>query len=517
MGKKIPEIMAEERERFIQGGLSQGYSQELAEEVFALVEPFAGYAFGKAHAVSYGLISYWTAYLKANYPAEYMVSLLNAYAGNLEKVATSVAEARRLKIPVLPPDVNHSALEFSIENLDDGRQAIRFGLAVIKNVGPTAVQPIVEGREKGPYTSVEHMCRVADLSAINRKALESLIKAGAFDELGERAAILEVAGRILSLANSEASLRSSGQTSMFDLFGETVPTPLANLAVPDVTTTMQDIQAWEQEVLGFPLSINIALGELAMESDGEAIVSRGQIGPEMAGRQIELVGQVSSASHRQTRDERPYTLATLSLLDGSTIDLFVWENVQQLTLPLWTEGKMLRVVGEVRVRGDRLNLTCIRATEFVLSDDDQESTPADGQRQDTGMPHRELGHREDERAVDGGAAPAAAERPGPAYDRDGDHDLAVPAAPSEGGSRRLSLLIRESDQAAGDQHLLEEVRRLLLDYLGEDEVALDIETEGRIVTLEWPVVRVNASPELERRLQELLGPAGRVLVEERVS
>ena len=158
MGKKIPEIMAQERDKFMAGALGQGYSREVAASVFALVEPFAGYAFNKAHAVSYGLISYWTAYLKANYPTEFMVCLLNAYAGNSDKVFTTVEECRRLKIPVLRPSVNRSDSDFSLEKRDDGSASVRFGLATVKNVGALAVEPILTARRGWGRSSRSSRC-----------------------------------------------------------------------------------------------------------------------------------------------------------------------------------------------------------------------------------------------------------------------------------------------------------------------------------------------------------------------
>ena len=291
MGKKIPSIMAQERDKFLNGAIEQGHSRKLAEEVFALIEPFAGYGFPKAHSVSYGLISYWTAYFKANYPEEYMVCLLNAYAGNSNKLAGSVAECGRLKIPVQPPDVNHSGEDFTIERQNDGRTSIRFGLAVIKNIGSAAVRPIIEAREKEePFESVEHMCRVADLSALNRKALESLIMAGAFDTFGDRGALLESVGRILSLAQSEANMKGSDQASMFDLFGESVPTPLAAISLSDVQTSSGERRAWEKELLGVALSGNSLLHQLANEVDSKTIMTRSQVTPEMAGQKVVLVG-----------------------------------------------------------------------------------------------------------------------------------------------------------------------------------------------------------------------------------
>ena len=148
MGKKIPAVMKEEKRNFIAGAKKMGYTAELADEVFALIEPFAGYAFNKAHSVSYALIAYQTAYLKANYPAEYITAFLVTNADQLEKIATAVAECRRLGISVLPPDINRSQTSFSIEGDGEGTPAIRFGLAAIKNVGFGAVEPVVSEREK---------------------------------------------------------------------------------------------------------------------------------------------------------------------------------------------------------------------------------------------------------------------------------------------------------------------------------------------------------------------------------
>jgi len=143
MGKKIPEKMREERQKFIDGAKRKGFSEDLANEIFDLVEPFAGYAFNKAHSVCYAMIAYQTAYLKANYPAEYMAALLSMHADQPEKVAQAVAECNRLGLTVLPPRVNESGEDFTIE----GEKAIRFGLKAIKNVGSAPIQAILEARE----------------------------------------------------------------------------------------------------------------------------------------------------------------------------------------------------------------------------------------------------------------------------------------------------------------------------------------------------------------------------------
>ena len=512
MGKKIPEIMAKEREKFIQGALKQGYSQELAEEVFALVEPFAGYAFNKAHSVSYGLISYWTAYLKANYPVEYMVSLLNSYIDSAEKISTAVAECRRLKIPVRPPDVNAGEADFSIESLEDGLRAIRFGLSAVKNVGTAAVRPILEASEKeGPFSSIEHMCRVADMSGLNRKTLESLIKAGAFDAFGSRGALLVVVDRILALAQSEARLRDSDQTTMFDLFGETVPTPLASIALPEVKTPEGERHSWEMELLGVDLSNSNHLSGLVSNRNSEAIVFRSQLEPDMAGKKVVMAGQVSAATKRHTRDQRPFTIATLDLMDGA-IEVFVWENLLEETGWLWEQGRLVMVVGTVKVRDDQISISCVSASEYDVGEAaGGETNGAEQARPVEDAVHAGAsGHGA---GVSGTAQPEASSSPAPEAAEPVAVSASLQSAQLERAVRRLSLRVRETNSPVDDRSLLEDLKRLLLEYVGEDEVSLEIATEDSIFTMEWPPVRVDASNELEQRLQELLGGAGHVSVE----
>ncbi len=261
MGKKIPELMAEQREKFIQGAMAQGYSEADATAVFDLIEPFAGYAFNKAHSVCYGAIAYQTAYLKANYPAEYMTAVLmladSHPAGFAERVGAAVAECAKLGIEVLPPHVNHSDVTFSIERADaDAPGAIRFGLATIKNVGEAAVAGIVRARrEGGPFISLEDFCRRADLKHLNKRALESLIKAGALDGLGyNRTTLIANLDRIASLIGREQRLKESGQATMFDLFGAEVPVPLPALELEVLPEQRGEVLAWEKEVLGIYIS-----------------------------------------------------------------------------------------------------------------------------------------------------------------------------------------------------------------------------------------------------------------------
>ena len=379
MGKKIPEIMAEEKQNFLEGALNQGYTQQMAEQIFALIEPFAGYAFNKAHSVSYGLISYWTAYLKANFPSEYMVALLNSYKDNTDRMAGAIAECRRMDISVLPPSINGSEVDFSIDSSEEGGSAIRFGLSAIKNVGESAVAPLVQERkESGGFRSIEHLCQNADLGGVGKKALESLIRAGALDDFGDRSGMLEVIDRIVSLAQSEAHLRNSQQTSMFDMMGDSMPAELASIDIPDMNTSDAEKGQWEQELLGVSTSNNALLDLLARSRDANDIVMLKDLQTDMVGKRVKVTGIVSDVTRRYTRDQKPFAIATLFLMDGS-LEVFIWDEKLQETEPLWVEGKLVAVTGSVRQRDDDLSLSCFEVQEVALpADADSTRSSANG-------------------------------------------------------------------------------------------------------------------------------------------
>ena len=464
MGKKIPEVMRQERGKFIEGAHKKGFTKKLAEEMFNLIEPFAGYAFNKAHSVSYALIAYWTAYFKANYPVEYMVALFNSHLSQTDKVATTVHECRRLDIPVLSPDINRGGVEFAIEKMDDGREAIRFGMSAVKNVGAGALLPLIEARDKGgPFTSIEDMCRRAEMTGLNRRTLESLIKVGALDALGSRGAVLAAADRILALAQTEARLRQSGQATMFDLFGDTVSTPLEAIYLQEVEATPREKQAWEKELLGVYLSEN-PLSSMAARSN--AIVFSHELEPEMAGKRVVLAGQVFSVTTRFTRDERPFLSVTLELLDKG-VEVTVRPDLLEKTQELWQEGSFLWVVGKVRVRDEQVSVSCEEVKTYSLPTESE---------------------------------PSVQEEP-PGY--------ALDPGPAKKG--RLRLRFQETEQPGSDEQFLREVVALLLEYQGQDPVSLEIATNGQIVRMEMPFVTVNCCPELQEKLERKIGPDNVVL------
>ncbi len=466
MGKKLLETVKKEKRNFLNGAKKKGFTPELAEEVFALIEPFTGYAFNRAHAWCYALIAYQTAYLKANYTAEYINAFLTIHIGELEKTASAIAECRRLDINVLPPDINRSQLDFSIESNEDGFPSIRFGLAAIKNVGISAIEPLITERNKnGIYKSVEELCRRANLQAINRRVMESLIKAGAFDCLGDRGALLNSVPRILSLAQREQRLRETGQSTMFDLFGETTSVPLSELELTPAETTDREKAFWEKELLGVSFSEKPFSPVFSHTTPDTKFCE--EISTELDGQNIVLAGRVISARYLLTKDGRSFASAILEDFSGQ-VEVMVWPKVYNGTEEFWKEGNELVIQGKVRVREDRAQISCDSVRLY--------------------QPPREGEER---------AARQIAERPKVAIEKP-----AVPAV-----KHLLIINLQQTDDAEGDVARLGKVVSILKSYVGRDEVRLNVINGSGSIPLKMPGLQTGYCPELQRRLLELVGEA----------
>jgi DNA polymerase-3 subunit alpha len=257
MGKKIKEEMAKQRQGFVSGAKARGISEKKAREIFDLIEPFAGYAFNKAHSVCYAMIAYQTAYLKANYPVEYMTALLACFIDKSDKLATCMEECKRMGIRVLPPDVNASEEGFSVE-----AGSIRIGLAAIKNVGHAAVETMLRARADGPFTSLEDFClRVLAFEGcgVSRSVIEALIQCGAFAGLPghtNRKALVHILDDCCQSAAKAQRDRRSGQASLADMFGEEdTAASGASIAIPNLPDYPRDqLLGYERDLLGLYIS-----------------------------------------------------------------------------------------------------------------------------------------------------------------------------------------------------------------------------------------------------------------------
>jgi DNA polymerase-3 subunit alpha len=370
---------------------------------------------------------------------------------------------------VLPPDINRSQVDFSIAERE-GRPAIRFGLAAIKNVGPGAVSPVISERSSGgDYKSVEDLCRRVDLSGVNKRVMESLVKAGAMDSLAERGTLLANIGRILSLAQREQRLRQTGQTTMFDLWGETVNIPLPSLDMVAGEVSKREGLAWEKELMGVYLSehpFSPYVGKAASENTTLC----GQIDAEMEGQTVTVAGMVDSVHNLMTRDGQAAVSVVLEDIDGK-IEVTVWPRAYAATRQLWEEGSILLVMGKVRLRGNRVQLICDKARRYQLEPDKDKAVAAP---------------RPDQAPLD--AEEASETLP----------------------TRRLMISLRQTGDQDGDIARLHQIMSALREYPGPDEVSLDVDIGQKVVKLKMAPMRVNGGPELQKRLLELVGENGKV-------
>jgi len=263
MGKKIPALLAEQKEKFIDGCVKNGIYKELAEKVFSFIEPFAGYGFNRSHAACYAMIGYQTAYLKAHYPAEFMAALLTSDQGDTDRVAIEIEECRNMNIKITPPDINESFGTFTVVSsgtkdnkpIADNEKinTIRFGLRAVKNVGEHIVEEIIKERKaNGPYRDIFDLLERVTNRDLNKKSMESLIKCGAFDSLGDRATFLLSLEKLLNYNKEVARDKDSNQAS---LFADSLTIDLPKITLSQASPIDQnEILSWEKELLGLYVS-----------------------------------------------------------------------------------------------------------------------------------------------------------------------------------------------------------------------------------------------------------------------
>ena len=361
MGKKIKQVMVAEEEKFVAGSISQGHSEQTGREMFQLISHFAGYGFNKSHSAGYGLVAYQTAYLKAHYPAEYLAALLTATKRDKDRTAIYLNECRQMRLEVLVPDVNESETDFTVA---DGR--IRFGLSAIRNVGEGVVDKIVEARIDGPFESFIDFVNRVDVSALNRRTVESLIKAGAFDALGHTRKGLTLMHEVVLDATVER--RRNEEMGQYSLFaGETSSPESHDFEIPGQEWSQKVKLAFEKEMLGLYVSDHPLLGVGA--SLAAATTTTVAELPELADRSSAIVGGIVGAiTRRWTRNGDPMLFFQLEDLEGS-VEVIVFPKTVHDFGPLVVEDAVLVVSGQVDNRGDDVKIVARELKELAVRDD----------------------------------------------------------------------------------------------------------------------------------------------------
>lgn len=348
MGKKKKEILEQEFVPFRDGMRANGYSDGAINKLWEILVPFSDYAFNKAHTAGYGLVSYWTAFLKANYPAEYMAALLTSVKDDKDKMAIYLSECRKMNIKVLPPDVNGSDANFTPIETD-----IRFGLTAVRNVGGNVVESIVRARtEAGRYTSFTDFLDKVDVVVCNKRVIESLAKAGAFDSLGH--ARRGIVAAHIDAIDSVVELKRNAASGQFDLFGGISEDSQAGLeiSIPDAEWDKKTLLGYEREMLGLYVSDHPLNGiEHLLAAKVDTAIANLYAEDRSDGQVLTVGGLVTSVQRKLTKQGASWAIVTLEDMAGA-IDVMVFPQTYQLVGPHCVEDAVLLVKGRLDKRED---------------------------------------------------------------------------------------------------------------------------------------------------------------------
>ncbi len=352
VGKKIKKLLDEQRDKMIEGMVKNQIERKVAEEIWSTVEPFARYGFNRAHSCCYATIGYWTAYLKAHYPAEFMAALMTSEQNDIERIAFLVDACNQINIKVAPPHINESEQNFTTA----GKGVIRFGLNAIKNVGHNVVDSIVEERKKnGPFKSITDFIERVESKDLNKKSLESLIKCGALDIFGERNQLLLSLDQILGLAREIQKARNSGQVS---LFGSQTQVEVPSLRMAEVTPASQkDCLSWEKELVGLYISEH-PLKKWQKEL-GSSVTSCRALAksPRSRSHRVKISCIINKVQRANTRAGQPMLFVEVEDTTGRA-EVLVFPKVLEQTSTAWQEEKIIVVSGKLSDRDENLKILC---------------------------------------------------------------------------------------------------------------------------------------------------------------
>ena len=358
IGKKIKALLDEQHEKFIQGAIKNGVHKATAERIFQFIEPFAGYAFNLSHASCYALIGYQTGFLKAHWPVEFMAALMSAEGKDIERIAVLVDECKRMEIEVLPPDINESDESFT----PVGKNSIRFGLASIKNVGHNVVRAIIKEREENRlFGSITDILKRVDSHDLNKKSLESLIKAGALDKLEERTKLLANLDKILNYSKEIKNNRQNRQRSLFQ--GSSIE-PLFTLKIEESSfkITKEEKLTWERELLGLYVSDHpLRDYEKVLE---KIVLKIREIDESFSGKRIRIAGVITKIQKIITKSGKPMLFAELEDLTDR-IETLIFPRILEENPTLFQINKIVFCEGAVSDKDGVPKLLCERIEELI--------------------------------------------------------------------------------------------------------------------------------------------------------
>ncbi len=552
VAKKKEKDLLKHRSKMLEGAAGRDIPADITAEIFDDIEKFARYGFPKAHGADYALITVQTAFLKARYPLEYMAALLLVDREKTDKVVNTITECRRMGIEVLPPDINASGIDFTLAELPSHmkaperdprlgysfpvppRAAIRYGLGAIKNVGEGPVDEILRARAEGPFTSLEDVCERVDLRLLNKRTLECLVKAGAFDSLvPDRAKVLAVLDRMMNLSSATWEAREVGQGSLFDLFdfAERKSGVHSLFDPPPVIEPLsgKDRLSWEKELLGVYVSEH-PLERVTARYQNVISCLCNEVTPEKKDRGVTLAGMIAGCRTFFTKKGDRMAFVTLEDLQGKC-DVTVFPRLlAQTPEHLLQEGTVVLVRGKVDVRNDRVTVIADQ-----ISDSFEYAVPANGERlpafadtppvlwevdeasfgvvADEPSGFMDVPPETDEpaaganghRAPDGAAPqPPVAKPPAPVSDLPPRKaaTVAVDVVQAPPAPRLVRVTFRRGADRQGDSHRLAQAISLFRRFPGDDRFVVHVDNE---LELSFPNESTRYCEDLASAMAALLG------------
>ncbi len=344
IGKKIPEVMQKMGSQFIEGAVKNGVPREVVEKIWNDILGFADYAFNKSHSACYAMIAYWTAYLKAHYPDAFMAALMTSDADDIDRLAIEISEAKHMGLKVLPPDVNESYVEFAIVK---GKNQIRFGMAAVKGVGVGVVEEILRARKDGKFESIEDFAKRVSVSKFNKKAWDSLIRAGGFDKMGDRSDLLFNLEKIQAFASKLQKEALSGQTDLFGLMGDTMEQPTVRIDQAPARHTEKERLMWERELMGLYISAHPL--DNFQEYFTEQTIPLGKITPDHDGSKVTVGGLVETVRTIITKKGSKMAFVGIEDKTGES-EIIMFPNVYQKIGESLQQDMAIRIEGSVNAR-----------------------------------------------------------------------------------------------------------------------------------------------------------------------
>ncbi|MCC6639061.1 DNA polymerase III subunit alpha, partial [Candidatus Falkowbacteria bacterium] len=356
VGKKIKELMDKQQKLLVDGMTNNGVPKNTALEIWEQIETFARYGFNRSHAACYGMVSYITAYLKANYPPEYMAALLTSDLDDIDRIAVEINECRQMGIDVLLPDINESFTRFTVvaQSLAQGRPRIRFGLSGIKGVGENIARTIIRVRkEGGPFTSLVDLLTRVQSRDFNKKSLDSLIRSGALDSFGDRNTLLLNIDKILAFTKEQHALANQAQSSLFSVMSSAATPQLALEPQPKLDT--MTLLSWEKELLGFYLSQHPF--DMYKEALGDYVVDSSTLSKQKLKGHIRVAGIVTAMKKIVTKKGDLMMFVTLEDNKG-LMEVIVFPSVYAQTAHIWQENTMVIVSGTASAKDETTKVLC---------------------------------------------------------------------------------------------------------------------------------------------------------------